>query len=134
MTITALTSRELNQDTVLVLLIEQKDARKGSTLRTWMDQHVLSAFGERIIPVDIAAALRGAGLHIPEPRPVRDALIAATAISGCSAAPTTQDSPVKRRPCNAVLSQIRRRIRDGLHSPRLLNQRSARVSVCESLR
>ena len=63
-----------------ILLIERKDARKGSILRTWMDQHVLPAFAEQIIPVETAVALRSAGLHIPEPRPVRDALIAAMAI------------------------------------------------------
>ena len=41
---------------------------------------MLPAFAERILPVDTAVALRSAMLHIPEPRPVRDALIAATAL------------------------------------------------------
>lgn len=63
-----------------VLLAERKDARKGAMLRTWMDQHVLPAFAERILPVDTAVALRSATLHITEPRGVCDAWIAATAL------------------------------------------------------
>jgi predicted nucleic acid-binding protein len=34
----------------------------------------------RILRVDTAVARRSAGLHVPNPRPVRDALIAATAL------------------------------------------------------
>lgn len=63
-----------------VLLAERKDAPKGAMLRTWLDHHVLPAFAERILPVDTAVALRSALLHVPEPRPVRDTLIAATAL------------------------------------------------------
>ena len=63
-----------------ILLAERKDAPKGAVLRAWMDQHVLPAFADRILPIDTAVALRGAALHVPEPRPVRDALIAATAL------------------------------------------------------
>ena len=37
-------------------------------------------FGERIIPVDSAVAQRSAALHVPDPRPFRDSLIAATAL------------------------------------------------------
>lgn len=63
-----------------ILLAERKDPSKGALLRAWMDQHVLPAFADRVLPVDMAVALRGAALHVPEPRPVRDALIAATAL------------------------------------------------------
>lgn len=63
-----------------ILLAERKDPRKGALLRAWMDQHVLPAFAERILPIDAAVALRSAALHVPQPRPVRDALIAATAL------------------------------------------------------
>ncbi len=34
----------------------------------------------RILPVDTAVALRSARLHVPDPHPVRDGLIAATAL------------------------------------------------------
>lgn len=63
-----------------VLLTERRDPAQGSLLRTWLDRHVLPAFAERILAVDTAVALRSAKLHIPDPRPVRDALIAATAL------------------------------------------------------
>ncbi len=45
-----------------------------------MDQHVLPAFHDRVLPVDTAVAQRCACLHIPDPKPDRDALIAATAL------------------------------------------------------
>ena len=32
-----------------------------------------------VLPVDMAVAQRSASLHVPDPRPVRDSLIAATA-------------------------------------------------------
>lgn len=63
-----------------VLLSERKDPSSGAVLRRWLDHHVMPAFAERILPVDTAVALRSARLHVPEPRPVRDALIAATAL------------------------------------------------------
>jgi len=63
-----------------VLQIERRDPSQGALLRTWFDEHVLPAFAGRILPVDTAVALRCAGLHVPDPRSDRDALIAATAI------------------------------------------------------
>lgn len=63
-----------------VLLATRKDGHKGAVLRAWLDQRVLPAFAERILPVDTVVALRSAALHVPDPRPVRDALIAATAL------------------------------------------------------
>ena len=49
-------------------------------LRTWLHRHVLPAFDNRILSVDVAVALRSAQLQIPDPRPVRDGMIAATAL------------------------------------------------------
>ena len=63
-----------------ILLAERSDAPKVALLRTWMNEHVLPAFADRILPVDTAVALRSAMLHVPDPRPVSDALIAATAL------------------------------------------------------
>lgn len=63
-----------------VLLAERKDAPRGALLRSWLEQHVLPAFHQRVLPVDTAVALRSARLHVPNPRPVRDMLIAATAL------------------------------------------------------
>ncbi len=63
-----------------VLLAERKDLAKGALPRSWLDNPVLPAFVERVLPVDTAVALRSALLHVPDLRPVRDALIAATAL------------------------------------------------------
>jgi toxin FitB len=60
--------------------IERRDAAQGRMLRDWLDSRVLPAFAGRILPVDAAVALRCAALHVPDPRPERDALIAATAL------------------------------------------------------
>lgn len=63
-----------------VLLAERRDPAQGALLRSWLNQHVLPAFNERIFPVDMAVALRSAQLHVPDQRSVRDGLIAATAL------------------------------------------------------
>ncbi|MBW4093542.1 MAG: type II toxin-antitoxin system VapC family toxin [Proteobacteria bacterium] len=62
------------------LLAERRDPAAGAILRAWLEAHVLPAFAERILPVDLAVARRSAGLHVPDPRPIRDGLIAATAL------------------------------------------------------
>jgi toxin FitB len=63
-----------------VLLAERRDPSRGAVFRAWLNAQVLPAFSGRILAVDTAVALRGARLHVPDPRPVRDALIAATAL------------------------------------------------------
>ena len=63
-----------------VLMAERQDPRKGAILRSWLDDHVLPAFAGRVIPIDTEVAHISATLHVPNPRPVRDALIAATAL------------------------------------------------------
>ena len=62
-----------------VLLIERRDAAQGAVLRNWLNQNVIPAFAERILPIDTAVAQRCARLHVPDPRAERDTLIAATA-------------------------------------------------------
>lgn len=63
-----------------VLLVERRDAVQGAQLRKWLNQQVIPAFSERVLPVDIAVAQCCAKLHVPDPRDERDALIAATAL------------------------------------------------------
>ena len=63
-----------------VLLAERRDPAQGSMLRSWLDHHVLPAFDGRILAVDTAVVIRSAKLHVPDPRPFRDGLIAATAL------------------------------------------------------
>jgi toxin FitB len=63
-----------------ILQFERRDAVQGAILREWLDKHVLPAFYDRILPIDVAVARRCARLHIPDPRAERDALIAATGL------------------------------------------------------
>jgi len=63
-----------------VLLAERRDPTKGAIFRAWLNNHVMPAFAGRILAIDTAVAQRSARLHVPDPRPVRDCLIAATAL------------------------------------------------------
>lgn len=63
------------------LAMARKDALQGKTLRDWVDRQIAPRFEGRIIPVDAAVARRCAALHVPDPRPDRDALLAATALA-----------------------------------------------------
>lgn len=63
-----------------VARLERRDTQQGTTLRHWFDERVLAAFASRILPVDLPVARQAAALHIPDPRPDRDALIAATGL------------------------------------------------------
>ncbi len=62
------------------LLIERRDAQQGGVLRRWLELEILAQFAARILPVTTTIARRCASLHVPDPRPERDALIAATAL------------------------------------------------------
>jgi predicted nucleic acid-binding protein len=62
------------------LQLTRKDPARGELLRTWIDEQILPFFEGRILPIDIDVAQRCAHLHVPDPRPERDALIAATAM------------------------------------------------------
>lgn len=64
-----------------VLLMERRDPHQGARLRGWLEQHVLEPFEKQMLPIDGAIARRCAALHVPDPRPERDALIAATALT-----------------------------------------------------
>lgn len=59
--------------------VERRDSAQGKRLRSWLEDTVLDAFSGRILAVDLAVARRAARLHVPDPRPERDAMIAATA-------------------------------------------------------
>jgi len=63
-----------------VLLLERSDPSQGAVLRAWLDGSVTTAFSGRILAVDEGVARRAARLHVPDPAPFRDALIAATAL------------------------------------------------------
>ena len=63
-----------------VLRLERRDGAQGRALRTWLEDQVLTAFAGRIVVVDPAVARRSALLSVPDVRPYRDALIAATGL------------------------------------------------------
>lgn len=62
------------------LLLRRRDGTQGRLIQQWIEDRVLTAFTERILAVDTAVARRCALLHVPDPRPYRDSLIAATAL------------------------------------------------------
>ena len=64
-----------------IRLVERRDHAQGVVLRTWFERAVLEDLVDRILPVSLDIALRTAALHVPNPRPERDAYIAATALS-----------------------------------------------------
>ena len=63
-----------------LLLTERRDPAQGAMLRTWLHKHVFPAFAARTLAIDVAVVQRSAVLHMPDPRPLRDCLIAATAL------------------------------------------------------
>lgn len=75
--ISAITVLELEHGTQM---IERRDAVQGTGLRAWLDGIVYPTFLDRILPFDAQCAKICAGFHVPDPKPERDAMIAATAI------------------------------------------------------
>ncbi len=63
-----------------ILRLERRDRAQANVLRPWLANLVNVAFAGRILPVDAAVARRAAALQVPDPKPLADALIAATAL------------------------------------------------------
>ena len=63
-----------------ILQVERRDTAQAALLRAWLEDHVLPTFSDRLLPVDAAIARRSASLHVPDSRPYRDGLMAATAL------------------------------------------------------
>jgi toxin FitB len=63
-----------------ILQLERRDPRQGAALRGWMTGFLLPMFSNRILPVDDIVARACAALHVPDPAPIPDSLIAATAL------------------------------------------------------
>ena len=74
--LSAITVLELEKG---VQALERKMPPQGSALRDWLDR-VKTAFADRILPFTQDTAVLCAGLHFPDPKPERDAMIAATAL------------------------------------------------------
>jgi toxin FitB len=73
----ALTMMELE---IGIQRLGRYDPRQATMLRAWKDGPLERHFHGRILGLDLAICERCAALHVPDPRPEIDALIAATAI------------------------------------------------------
>ena len=62
-----------------VLALERKAPPQGQALRVWLTG-VRATFAGRILPFTDNTATLCAAMHVPNPRPDRDAMIAATAL------------------------------------------------------
>ncbi|CDZ64322.1 type II toxin-antitoxin system VapC family toxin [Neorhizobium galegae] len=78
---TFISSVVLHELEIGVRLVEHNDAVAGKVLRNWLENTVLTAFSGRILPLDEAAAVKAAQWHVPNPKPINDAYIAATAFT-----------------------------------------------------
>ena len=59
--------------------LSRRDPAQADRLQAWFDDELLDAFARRVLAVDVPVARCAGRLHVPDPRPERDALIAATA-------------------------------------------------------
>ena len=75
--VSALTMMEIE---IGVRRLERYDKRQGAVIRAWKEGPLQTLFRGRFLNVDLEIAERCAALHIPDPQPEIDALIAATAI------------------------------------------------------
>ena len=64
-----------------VLLAERRDPQGAAPLRQWLDIDVRDAFADRILRIDQSVATVAASLHVPDPAPINDAYIGATALA-----------------------------------------------------
>lgn len=78
---TFISSVVLHELEIGVRLVEHQDAVAGKVLRNWLENAVLTTFSGRILPLDEAAAVQAARWHVPNPKPINDAYIAATAFT-----------------------------------------------------
>ena len=76
--VTALTIAEIERG---VVAKARTDPAQGVVLRRWLEEHVLPAFANRVLPFDLPAARILATYPVPEQAPLDDALIAAIAQS-----------------------------------------------------
>ena len=74
--LTAISILELEKG---VLALERKTPPQGTALRIWLT-NVRAAFADRILPFTDNTATLCAAMHVPNPRPDRDAMIASTAL------------------------------------------------------
>ena len=75
--ISVITLQEIEQG---ILQLQRKDPDQAAPLRQWFNAQVIPVFATRTLPVTAEIALLCARLNVPNPKPQRDGLIAATAL------------------------------------------------------
>jgi toxin FitB len=75
--LSVMTIRELE---TWALLTARRDSKQATSIRTWLDEQVSLAFAGRILPVTETVARHAGALFVPDPQPISDSLIAATAL------------------------------------------------------
>ncbi|MFC5370081.1 type II toxin-antitoxin system VapC family toxin [Arcanobacterium bovis] len=75
-----LSSTTIYEIEVGIVQIYRKDRRQAGVLRDWLENHVLTAFENRILPMDTAVARAAANLQKRRILPYRDCIIGATAL------------------------------------------------------
>lgn len=85
-----------------ILRLARCDAEQAALLTRWFEDRVLTGFADRILPLDLVAARRVAPLHIPDPAPGHDALIAGTALAHGLAVVTRNESDFRRAGVDVV--------------------------------
>ncbi len=76
--VSALTIAEIERG---VVAKERTDPAQGAVLRRWLEERVLPAFTDHVLPFDLAAARVLASYPVPDQAPLDEALIAAIAQS-----------------------------------------------------
>jgi predicted nucleic acid-binding protein len=84
-----------------VELLRRRDEKAGIRLSDWLDT-VTHDFGDRIIPITIEVAERWATLNVPDPVPVVDGLLAATALERDLVLVTRNTADIERTGVAAV--------------------------------
>ncbi len=63
-----------------LLLLHRRDPAQASILREWFEGRLIPTLAARVLNITPEIARQAASLHVPDPRPEFDALIAATAL------------------------------------------------------
>lgn len=61
-----------------------------------LDNDVHQAFDQRVLPIHATVSRQAAAFHVPDPAPIKDALIAATAITNNMAVATRNTGDFER--------------------------------------
>jgi predicted nucleic acid-binding protein len=63
-----------------ILLKQRHDPAQAAELKRWYEEEMLRRYKPRVLPISLEIAERCAALHVPDPRPFADSLLAATAL------------------------------------------------------